>query len=665
MKKMFKRKYIFKNKIIKVFSFIFLFSLSLPISLSLVNNENIETKIVNNKNIKTKETSFIGGNISASKPTIYPSNLLLNDLKTLLLSNFLNQAPDTTIDNIVLIDFNFEDKSSGNFNNILGEINGYVTINKWKDSTGIVVENTNQVETGVSFKIVGLNNISNPNIINGKGTQLINTDIKLNIKQLPTEIFDNILSNPDTSKIKNLFYINAGEIFNSTLPPPISDAEGNQQLPNYFVVNPRNIIPDNSNGTIEIQNITINRWYDGYGIINSTEKTFGNILFSGFDKILGDTSIKAQEFIIEPEFAVNYAYQFGIEAIQSYIFLRQNIFFNNSPKLNQSEIIIKNFKFVNLDGSITFDIYLKKYYKDFLIITNPNGFNFGTSIKFNGFKKTLPTDKIGDGSHFLKTSKFEYSQIIEEQDKKDKIIIGILLSKIKDIFKNLAPIDGLSPDKVLKSVPIQVTEKDRKDGTIRINEISLYTYFDTNGNLVSFDSNKPLKFSVNITIDGFRKAIPTLITNAITGTNPLEIRTELSNVSIEQLIKQEGIDGLLKIVKKTIKNTKEVPNNFDIDLTRELNDEDIKNEEKGILTCKIVFKNFINEKYLIVKSGFPSSQFPEGKNIIKFSGFAPNSTNVNINIKNSEEIVKYSLISLSSLIGSMHFIHNAHIYVGN
>lgn len=280
------------------------------------------------------------------------------------LNLFFNFLPtDFNINNVK----NIEMKS---FDNLLGKLVVNVTIDRYYSENGILtttpITNTfnitgfKQVSPTIYNKIVTISNLS----------QIVATD----------------LSKEDIVKI---IYENRSIIFNNTLP----DCSLNEFI-KYFEIIDFNAT--NFDSTITLKgNLSI--YYDESGNLIKDKNSVKNInlTIKGFKQLNNKTSFRQEVWLEKYDnILISNAIVDGTFLPSTIVANKDKVFENIPNDLSLSDIVVRNVAYNNIEGSVSFEIELKKYYDQngVLITTSSADFTPLTSnITMYGFQRVEPT----------------------------------------------------------------------------------------------------------------------------------------------------------------------------------------------------------------------------------------------------------------------------------
>lgn len=430
-------------------------------------------------------------NLSTTLPTTISSNdLLYSTLNNNILPSELSTKPNE-IKNIIFKNLSsyplafekdiYTNISIGNiyYNNLIGVLYLDYKLSNYYDASG------NIQTTNINFPT---QSIRITNMQKNDATTIV-SDVLVN------NTSGTLPSNYSEEEITNYIRTNIS-LISQNLPTNFSEIDDLS----IEIIDRNNLL-----GNIEIK-IILTNYFDESGNVQTTPKVF-DLLLKGF-LVVQPTTIKDEYELIDQ--GENTAQFIATNLVLLKELLWNNIEWltNNLPNnLSPNDVDINSQSVKNYDnklGNIQLTINLNKYY-------NANGNFIDTSIQkdqlplnktilISGFKKEIKTDIL---SEFTLTN---YSDIIPS-NVNDAQLLEIINRNKTSIFSSLPSINSLD-----NNLEVQILEVNNKKGEIRA-MISIYEYFDENGNKVTKLDQSPL--SNIITFKGFNTVLKTTISKVL------------------------------------------------------------------------------------------------------------------------------------------------------
>lgn len=443
------------------------------VDVKIKNYYNSEGFIVDSVDNLLSTNLTING-LKKSKPTLgndvtlkninneIPSKILSNQLLNIVRNNWQEIFPINTVPN----DFssvNIISSTTKEYDNIEGTITAEITLNYFYDPSGAVVSNGNTKT--VDVVISGFKSI--------KPTELLTDTINTNFSS-------DLASNQTNGQISQIIQNNKYVLFDS-LPPDF--IESNIEI--------KNISFNNILGEITVD-LSLNYYISDNGVFINTllnpnlpEANY-KIKIIGYKKV-SKTAIK-DSFTVSGKISTKIPSSVSNEEILQLISNDPTNFIDN-PYIDQSsflnDVIITNVKANNLNGTITFNLSLTKYYnEEGILITN--GLPLSKEFKLVGFS-TINQTIFNKSVDLNQSDTLEIPQLINSE-KLTEIIFDN-----KNLFFENFPVNFVKDNIVVQSIDTYNNLEGSLSATLKVDN-----YVDQNGFL---QTNNPYRYIVNI--EGF------------------------------------------------------------------------------------------------------------------------------------------------------------------
>lgn len=354
----------------------------------------------------------------------------------------------------------------GSGNHVIGEpgISKEITI------TGFTSENKSTTFSGVNT------NVSS----NSELARTVPTDITNTNDELKQFIFDNLIQNkaPSTT-VSNIINISFGTA-------------------------------SNIEGTLVVNSITLDRYQDSNGKVHTGAQVFtGDIKLTGF-QVRTQTTFDNSNINVNSDHQLNTKTTDNIteSEIENFIWTNKNEYFSNLPPsfaLSDIDVVFGTKK--PSIGEIEITIFLNKYYDSNGIEQSINhGMQFSSKVvglvaedKATSFS-ALKTSVVGTNLTNTSPTNIDSSN----SDLKTFVVNNLLINKPSNFTAS-------------NITSISISEKNNLDGTLRINDITINKYLNSDGVLVNDTKIIP----ANIKISGFK----------VTGETSLDSSIDISRIS--------------------------------------------------------------------------------------------------------------------------------------
>ena len=422
---------------------------------------------------------------------LYQDNAYLTNLIFTNKANIFTYAPvDLRPDEITI--------SGANFSNLNGTITFFISLARFYDNGGNLVNATSDNGWTSQITLTGFNSIK-PTIF----TPVIALPGYENM--VPTDFVD-------TNDIRKVMFDNKNLIF--------SNLNVSNPLFKESSITINDVQPVNTEGKVLV-NYAITNFYDKDGVLSQNQSANQILEIQGFAS-RGTTTINTnvQENFrsMKPsEFITAVPGLNKVERITDYVFNNQESFFINLPtgkdQNTKANMIVTDVKTNDKDGIIVFDLAVQNYYNDTGILKTDG--KLKKSVVLSGFAKQSPT-YIGNSTTVLNdvNDSTIYANIGNDYQTVNDFLSGSeveqkqqILSLIRSSVMNTPATND--PNKgVLGFKNFYV---DSENATITVTELRVTEFFDgTNGMLIK---NKD-GITFNMVISGFKKTATTKITSA-------------------------------------------------------------------------------------------------------------------------------------------------------
>lgn len=427
------------------------------------------------------ETTINTSNINISNdPTLSKKtvdSVTTTDIKNYLWSNketYFNNIPETASSDSIQVTIDNKQSNSGTltisvkltdiYNNSGEHITGEPGIKAQIQMQGFLSENKSTTFSGTETNVSSITELSS----------MVPTDITSSNSHLKEFIFNNLIQNkaPSTT-VSNIVSVSLGDA-------------------------------SNTNGTLVINSIVVNKYQDANGVVHNEETTLtGNITLHGF-QTRNKTSLISSTVNVISNSELNKKTTDNVTEIEirNFIFENKNNYLSNIPS---------NFSSTDIDvvfgakkssvGEIEITIYLNKYYdSNGIEQTSNHGLEFSAKVvgltALNKSTSFSPTKTSVSGTSLA--SKFPSDVSDADSDLKEFIAQNLLINKPSGF--NSSNIESIS-----------ISNKNNLNGTLTITSFSINKYLDDNGTLINSSKNIP----ADVQLTGFNSTAPTTLKTSI------------------------------------------------------------------------------------------------------------------------------------------------------
>lgn len=280
-------------------------------------------------------------------------------------------------------------------------------------------------------------------------------------------------------------------IFDRTMYKP------NDMTYNDIIIND-NSTYSNLDGTITLY-VTFKKWYDQNGQLMTTTSTNQNkVIISGYRRV-SETSINDKLSVI----------QYGTLASEVVkdlpnlkILVINNLINDAVSNTTIDNVDLKNLTYNNLEGSISFQIGLNKYYDSRGNIYNGPDFKyFDDVVKITGYKLISPTQLPKNNQWQTDLTDKLAEKVSTDQNYLKRVVASKIIGSLPDSF-------NYQNDIIIRNLSFS-----NINGTITY-DIDLNNYFNSKGEIVN-----GLQEVYTVNLYGFRTISPTTIQSSVEVTN--------------------------------------------------------------------------------------------------------------------------------------------------
>lgn len=503
----------------------------------------------------TTPTRLSRNQINYHNTTILPSNLAkdIDALKEVVKNNLVSTPPSFSLSNISI---NPDDII---YDNISGNLTFGFYLNHYYNEKGLLVNDNSELYWITINKLLSISKtVPNNNEFILSGVQAT----------LPSDYSD--------EKIINYIKTNLSSVLFNYIPE-------NFDVDVDLVVSIRE--KDNLTGSIDVI-VKLKKYYNSSGelIITDKESDYASFVLTlnGFNSskptnLVSEVTIYNQESILAQSVA------YDISLLNSIVTNNINNIFNNlPPNFSLLDIVIpKNYlkSFDNKEGSITVEIGVKNYYdkngNHVKVVDNSNDILKGI-VKIKGFMTNLGTTIVP------KFSVSNYENVLPTSITNSDIRT-IIMNNSKQIFSSLPSSSSLNGN-----LDVQILSAHNQTGEV-IAKVSIYEYFNKNGDKITKQDNLPL--IQNVIFNGFNSLSPTYISNEIF------IKDQSNNLATsmnEQQLKTLLYENLSSFIIN-LPNDFSIENNLNINILQ-------ANNVTGQIIIEVSLNYYVNDYGIIVNA---------------------------------------------------------------
>ncbi len=421
---------------------------------------------------------------------LYQDNAFLTNLIFTNKANIFNYAPVDLKQNEITI-------TGANFSNLNGTITFFISLARFYDNGGNLVNATSDNGWTSQITLTGFNSIK-PTIF----TPIISLPGYESI--VPTDFVS-------TNDIKKIMYENKNLIF--------SNLNVSNPLFKESSITINNVQPVNSEGKVLV-NYAITNFYDKDGVLSQNQSANQVLEIQGFASrgtTTINTNVQENFRTIKPsEFIVSTPGLNKEQKITDYVYNNLDSFFTNLPtgkdQNNKADIIVTDVKINDKDGIIIFNLAVTNYYNDTGLLKTDA--KLKKSVVLSGFAKQAPT-YIGNSTTILNAvnNSTIYANIGNDYQTVNEFLSGSEIEQKQQILSLIrsSVMNTPSPNDPTKGIiSFRNFYVDSENATITVTELRVTDFYDgTNGLLIQ---NKD-GITFNMIISGFKKTATTKITS--------------------------------------------------------------------------------------------------------------------------------------------------------